>query len=82
MPDGRLLVGLHTKMVSLLTSMLDPETAIPSRIVRIDPIFGNVSNVYDNSGTQITAASVASIYQKKLVIGAIADPDILVCDMP
>ncbi|TDI58372.1 MAG: hypothetical protein E2O92_10000 [Alphaproteobacteria bacterium] len=82
MPDGSLLVGLHTKMLSLMTSMLDPEAVIPSRIVRIDLINGDVSNVYDNSGTQIAAASVASIYQEKLIIGAIADPDILICNMP
>jgi arylesterase/paraoxonase len=81
-PDGSLLVGLHAKTAMLLTSMLDPDAVIPSRIVRIDPLTHEVSIVYDNSGTEISAASVAAIHGNKLVIGAIADPDILVCELP
>ena len=82
MPDGSLIVGLHTKMLALMTSMLDPDVAIPSRLVRLDPDSEDVTIVYENKGTEISAASVGSIYQDKLVIGAIANPDVLVCNMP
>ena len=82
MADGTLLVGLHTKMLDLFLGMLDPAVDIPSRVVRIDPATADVSIVYDNTGEELTAASVASTYRNRLVIGAIADPKVLICDLP
>ena len=75
MPDGKLIIGVHSRIAKLF---FDTANA-PSRIVRVDPQAETMEIIFDNDGTEIVGASVGSLYDNRLIVGAIADPRILDC---
>ena len=75
MPDGQLIIGVHSRIAKLF---FDTANA-PSRVVRVDPQTETMEIIFDNDGSEIVGASVGSLYDDRLIVGAIADPRILDC---
>ncbi len=85
LPDGSLLVGVHSKILDLLQNMSDPTHPSPSHIVRLTPDgHGSytVTSVYVNLGQEISGASVGAALNKRLLIGDIFEPKFLDCTWP
>lgn len=85
LPDGSLLLGIHSKILDLLQNLSDPTHPSPSRIMRLTPDgHGSyaTSDVYVNLGQEISGASVGAAQGKRLLIGDIFEPKFLDCDWP
>jgi arylesterase/paraoxonase len=85
LPDGSLLVGVHSKILDLLQNFSDPTHPSPSNILRLTPDGRggySVASVYVNLGQEISAASVGAALNKRLLIGAIFEPKFLDCSWP
>lgn len=78
--NGDLWIGAHPKVFDLLAHMEDAAKLAPTQVLRVDPRSGAVEEVYLDDGTSISAASVAAVGGDRMVIGAIFDDKILVCD--
>ncbi|XP_051007924.1 serum paraoxonase/lactonase 3 [Acomys russatus] len=69
---GDILAGCHPNPMKLL--IYNPEDPPGSEVLRIqDSLSDNprVSTVYENNGSVLQASTVASVYQKKMLIGTI-----------
>lgn len=77
---GQLWVAAHPKLFNLLAHAADPEKLAPSQVLRIDPQSGLVEEVFLDSGKLISAASTAAVAGGQMVIGAIFDPKVVVCE--
>ena len=85
LPDGGLLVGVHSKILDLLQNVSEPTHPAPSHIVRLTPDGRGgyaVGDAYVNLGQEISAASVGAALNKRLLIGAIFEPKFLDCTWP
>ena len=85
LPDGGLLVGVHSKILDLLQNASDPTHLSPSNILRLTPDGRggySVASAYVNLGQEISAASVGAALNKRLLIGAIFEPKFLDCSWP
>jgi arylesterase/paraoxonase len=81
--DGSLWVGAHPQLLTLVRYMSGSSLYAPSQILHVTPHLGapQVHEVYLNLGEQLSAASVAAVRGKRLLIGAIADAKFLDCRM-
>lgn len=83
MPYGRyLLVCAHFDDFAFMRHAKDAKNPSPSVVFRIDPATGDKKAIFADSGRDISAASTALIFGKKLYISQVFDPFILVCDVP
>lgn len=85
LPDGSLLLGVHSKILDLLQNVSDPTHPSPSRIMRLTPDGRGsytVSDVYVNLGQEISGASTGAAYGKRLLIGDIFETKFLDCSWP
>lgn len=80
--DGSLWVAAHPRLFDLLAHSADPERLAPSQILHIDPRTHAVEEVLLDDGKLLSAASTAAVVDKTMVVGAIFDPKILVCELP
>jgi arylesterase/paraoxonase len=78
--DGSLWVGAHSSLLALVLHFIFGADA-PSQILQIkldgDP---TVEEIYLNRGDEISASSVGVTYGKKLLVGSITEPKILICE--
>jgi arylesterase / paraoxonase len=81
--DGNLWIGAHPKLLLLNAVRDDPSARAPSQVVRVSRGRDGyrVDEVYLNAGEQISAASVAAVRGKRLLIGQIFGNGILDCVM-
>jgi len=83
-PDGDLWIASHPKLLDLLGYAKDPSKKSPSEVTKASVENGiprNAQTIYENTGDEIGAASVAVADGKHLYIGSIFDPKILDCEM-
>jgi len=78
--DGSLWIGAHPKLLRVGAHAADPAARSPSQVLRVTPD-GRVDEVYLDSGEQISAASVAAVRGRRLLIGQIFDDGFLDCRM-
>ncbi|HUI27317.1 MAG TPA: SMP-30/gluconolactonase/LRE family protein [Candidatus Kryptonia bacterium] len=82
--DGSLWIGSHPKLLSLVRYMSGAAPRAPSQVLHVVRRGGGeygVDEVYLDLGAQLSAASVAAVREKRLLIGAIADAKFLDCQM-
>ncbi|GGD05436.1 hypothetical protein GTQ45_13455 [Pyruvatibacter mobilis] len=82
--DGALWIGAHPKLATFLDHASDPANLSPSHIVVVrenDGGGGVGSTAYLDKGAELSASSVGATYRQRLVIGAVFDPAVLVCEM-
>ncbi len=78
--DGRLWVAAHPKLFDLVAHSADPEKLAPSQVLHIDPHSGSVEELLLDDGKLISAASTAAVLGQTIVVGAIFDAKVLVCE--
>ncbi|WP_411820152.1 SMP-30/gluconolactonase/LRE family protein [Hyphococcus formosus] len=79
--DGAVWVGAMPKPLSVPQLMANRNARAASEVVRISPD-GEVSTVYRNDGSEISATTVAARSANKLLIGALYDEKFLFCELP
>jgi len=80
--DGSLWVGAHSNLLALVLHFTMGADA-PSQILKIDLDMqgdATINEIYLNHGDEISASSVGATYGKKLLIGSITEPKILICE--
>jgi arylesterase/paraoxonase len=83
-PDGGLWIGAHPKLLKFLQHARDPAKLSPSQVLHVVPLADggyDIKEIYLNRGEEISASSVAVVYDKHLLIGAVFDPKFLDCKM-
>jgi arylesterase/paraoxonase len=79
--DGVVWIAAHPKLHALRAHAEDPSRRVPTRVLRFDPrlAFGEVATIYANDGQALSAGAVATRWRDKLIIGALFDRRMLVC---
>lgn len=80
--DGELWIGAHPRIFDLLAHGADASKHAPAQVLRVDPATRAVEEVYLDDGASISGVSTASVAGDKMVLGAIFDAKVLVCDRP
>ena len=78
--DGMLWVAGHPNLFAFLAHSKDLATPAPSHVIKIDPLTGEYDDVFYDTGEVISASSVGTSYNGKLVVGAVYDDHVLICD--
>ncbi len=82
--DGNLWVGGISKLLAFVTHVDDPDHPVPAEVIRITPLAGDdyeITQVYMNDGSELSASSVAAVRGSRLLIGPVMDPHFLDCEM-
>jgi len=82
-PDGTIWVANHMNTLALVRHFTDASSIAPTQVQIIRAAgdgWAEAQTIYENTGDEISAGSVAVPLRDKLVIGSITDPKILVCD--
>jgi arylesterase/paraoxonase len=83
--DGAIWVAAHPRPIQLIRNLHDPKELSPTQVLRVaaDPQTENrISEIYMNDGAEISAGSVAAIFDQRLLIGSLTEHKMLVCDVP
>ncbi len=82
--EGNLWVGAHPRLLTFTRYARDPSRIAPSQVVKVTFFTGDnfqLEDVYINNGEQLSASSVAALYDHRLLIGSVFDPRFLVCSI-
>jgi arylesterase/paraoxonase len=82
--DGALWIGAHPKLATFLDHANDPADLSPSHVIVVREFEsggGESSTAYLDEGAELSASSVGATYKNRLIIGAVFDPAVLVCEM-
>ena len=79
--DGKIWVAGHPNLFAFLSHITNPDAISPSQIQSIDPNTSEVKNEIVLLKGEINGASVAAFFKNKVVIGAVYDGHVLVCDV-
>jgi arylesterase/paraoxonase len=86
--DGVVWIAAHPKLLAFFAHQQDPARRAPTQILRFDPrgprpadggADARLSQVYGDDGTQISAGSVATHWHNEFLVGALFDPEVLIC---
>lgn len=80
--QGDLWIGAHPKLLTLMRSFRDPDVRAPAQVFRYSPRAPEgerLTEVFVDSGEQISAGSVAAAHAGRLLIGSVMDPELLDC---
>lgn len=80
--NGDLLLAVHSKLLDFLAHVGDAKKLSPSHVMLMTPDSkGSLAakTIYYNSGSEISAASVAAGFGKRLLIGSVFEAKILDC---
>ena len=80
--DGSVWVGAHSSVLALVLHFMTGSDA-PSQVLQINfdkQGDATIDEIYLNRGDEISASSVGATYGKKLLIGSITAPRILICE--
>jgi len=77
---GDLWTASHENLMALTDHMADGSALSPARAFHTDPHSGETELVYEDDGRQLSAISVIVPTDTKLLLGAIFDDGILVCN--
>jgi arylesterase/paraoxonase len=81
--DGVVWIAAYPKLHALRAHAEDPARRVPTQVLRFDPRLpvGEVAQVYANDGGELSAGTVATRWRDKLIIGALLDPKVLICQL-
>lgn len=82
--SGGLWIGAHPKLLSFVAHAKNPARISPSQILYLSPKPSggfSVDEVYLGNGDELSAASVAAVKGKRILIGSVFDPKFLDCQM-
>lgn len=75
--EGLLLVPGHIKPFKFIGHARDPEKKSPVTVFLVDPLSGEVREIYSTDGSAISAGSTAIIYKGALYISQVFEPYLL-----
>lgn len=78
--SGMVWVAGHQNLFAFLAHSKDPASPAPSHVIKIDPKTGEYDDIFYDAGKAISASSVGASYNDTLVIGAVFDGRVLICD--
>ena len=81
---GRLYIAAHPKLLTFVKHAKDAAYLSPSQVLRLEGQPGGgyiVTEIYLDSGAQISGASVAAVSGKRMLIGSVFDPKFLDCQL-
>ena len=78
--DGNIWSGGHPKMFDFIDHVEDASATAPSMGIVVDSETGEWETVFVSKEGEINASSVAAIAGDKLLIGAVFDGHVMVCD--
>ncbi|MBW1813499.1 MAG: hypothetical protein JRJ39_07440 [Deltaproteobacteria bacterium] len=80
--SGGLWIGAHPRLLDFVAHAKDPSRLSPSQILYLSPKPSGgftIKEVYLNKGDELSAASVAAVRGRRMLIGSVFDPKILDC---
>jgi arylesterase/paraoxonase len=83
--DGAIWVAAHPRPIQLIRHLHDAKELSPTQVLRIaaDPqTEDRITEIYMNDGSEISAGSVAVMFEKSMLIGSLTEPKILECSLP
>ena len=78
--DGAIWIGGHPKAFDFAAHAEDPAAISPSHVVRLDPETGERKDVLISTNGEINGSSVGALWDKTLIVGAVFDGHVLVCE--
>ncbi|MCR9254640.1 MAG: hypothetical protein NXI16_00920 [Alphaproteobacteria bacterium] len=78
-PDGRVIAALHPSALRIFFGLKLGVEQTPSLIVSADLETGAVRTLYEDTGSEFSAATSALIIENTLVAGSVLDKGLLVC---
>jgi arylesterase / paraoxonase len=84
--EGVLWVGCHPQMLQFLKHSKDEKAVSPSEIIKVTYVPQDVNRfkqetIYMNTGSEISASSVAAVYKNKMLIGPVFQRHIVLANM-
>jgi arylesterase/paraoxonase len=81
---GAVWVAAHPKLLALMGHLGDAQSLSPSQVLKLSPHEDGLDaeEVFLDGGETLSAASVAAVSGRRMLIGAIMDPRILDCTLP
>jgi arylesterase / paraoxonase len=80
--NGNIWIATHPKVFKLIAHVDRPESLSPSRVVRLQADGTGLEEIYVGTGEEISAASVAAVYNGQMLLGTIFDAKLLRCRLP
>jgi arylesterase / paraoxonase len=80
--QGNMLVAVHPSVFRFLMHLASPKQYSPSQIVHINLANQQVSTLYHNDGSEISAASTAVVQGQRMIISQVFEDFLLVCPRP
>lgn len=80
--SNKLLITSHSKPLKFIRHVKNKSQCSPSLVLSVDPLTGFSTRLFYDDGRQISAASVALVFNNQLIIGQIFEPFILLSDLP
>lgn len=80
--DGVVWIAAHPKLLSFVGHVRDSVKRAPTQVLRFDPRKSGderLTEVYLNSGEEISAGTVAARWHDEFLIGALFDKKVLIC---
>lgn len=83
-PDGSVWVTAHPKLFDFLSHSRDASALSPTRVVKLTVGQNRVveKDIYLDLGDQISGGSVAAVHDRRMVIGGVFQPKLVLCDLP
>jgi len=77
--NGNIWIATHPKAFKLIAHADSPEALSPSRVVRLQADGTGIEEIYVGTGEELSAASVAAVYNGEMLLGTIFDDKLLRC---
>jgi arylesterase/paraoxonase len=82
--EGVVWIAAHPKLLSFVGHVRDSAKRAPTQVLRFDPRKSGdarLTQVYLNSGDEISAGTVAARWHDEFLIGALLDKKVLICKL-
>jgi sugar lactone lactonase YvrE len=80
--QGNMLVALHPSVFRFILHLASAQQKSPSQIARINLANQQVTTLYQNDGSEISAASTAVVHGSRMILSQVFEDFLLVCPLP
>ncbi len=80
--QGNMLVPLHPPVFRFTMHSASPQQKSPSQIAKINLANQQVTTLYQNDGSEISAASTAVVHGQRMILSQVFEDFLLVCPRP
>lgn len=79
--NGYLWIAGHSKIFEFVAHAADRTENAPSHVIKVDPVTGELEDMFISLNGEINAASVGAMHNNTLVVGAVFDGHVMVCPL-